>query len=59
MKEGLETTLKDCDVISNDQLADDRHIWIALQSTEGNLTEQQFTDYHERIANFLSYLLQV
>lgn len=59
MKEGLETTLKDCDVIPNDQLADDRHIRIVPQSTEGKLTEQQFVDYHEYRKNFLSHLLQV
>lgn len=32
MKDGLEITLKDCDVISDDQLTDDRHIRIVLKS---------------------------
>jgi len=59
MNEGLENTLKDCDVISNDQLADDRHIKIVPESPEGNLTDKQLVDYHEYRKNLLSYLLQV
>ena len=59
MKKGLETTLKDCDVISNSQLANDRRIRIVPQSQEGFLTDKQLVDYHEYRKNLLSYLLQM
>ncbi|GAA0275662.1 tyrosine-type recombinase/integrase [Halobacterium noricense] len=59
MNDDLETTLKDCSVISNSQLADDRHIRIVPESPASKLTDQQFVDYHEYRKSFLSYLLNV
>jgi integrase len=59
MNDALETTLKDCSVISNSQLADDRHIRIVPESPASTLTDPQLVDYHEYRKNLLSYLLNV
>jgi len=59
MKDALETTMKDCSVISNSNMADDRHIRIVPESPEERLTDKQFVDYHEYRKNLLSYLLQM
>lgn len=59
MKDTLETHLKDCNVIPNSQLANDRHILIIPKAHEGKLTDKQIIDYHEYRKNLLTYLLQV
>ncbi len=59
MNDELETTMKDCSVISNSQLANDRRIRIVPQWQEGFLTDKHLLDYHKYRKNLLSYLLQI